>query len=457
MLFHLIEPLLKCSNTLLPEIVDCHKNGKYRPISIKRILFYCYSVTICIRILFASLYSNNHEKYEFIGKYQHDQYVYWIGTIKANTNSTMLGYSIIPLISLTIYFDYLIYVRPNKYIWSLVYHLMLENSQDFFQLNSQFFTDLTNKWITNPIKSIRANARLLPTIWNAKKAQFSSEYLSHIPNLNPQVRIRSILIMKIHERFEVMFQLFTGSSNIYYVITLIHEYYKTGMFNWFQLFLISIDLSITLYIVWRTIILNIFALYCMIIGCFIYGNHLNYLNKKLTRTITMWKKGKLSQELLTTRTLFFRREHSIMLCDTIISNKAVVALTMLVCAIVMFLSTVCLFSMLIFYRLSAKTKFGIINIILIEITCFTIALIPQMMAVQQMYQSDPLVYKLLQYFQSKRFLLEKIKLANYYELLHTDKKEYFTIGELAKVNMQTIIQVILKLKPTYQSLKNFLF
>ncbi|KAI2803326.1 hypothetical protein BLOT_007453 [Blomia tropicalis] len=259
MLFHLIEPLLKCSNTLLPEIVDCHKNGKYRPISIKRILFYCYSVTICIRILFASLYSNNHEKYEFIGKYQHDQYVYWIGTIKANTNSTMLGYSIIPLISLTIYFDYLIYVRPNEYIWSLVYHLMLENSQDFFQLNSQFFTDLTNKWITNPIKSIRANARLLPTIWNAKKAQFSSEYLSHIPNLNPQVRIRT--------------------------------------------------------------------------------------------------------------------------------------------------------------------------------------LIPQMMAVQQMYQSDPLVYKLLQYFQSKRFLLEKIKLANYYELLHTDKKECFTIGELAKVNMQTIIQI----------------
>ncbi|KAJ6222854.1 hypothetical protein RDWZM_001399 [Blomia tropicalis] len=64
-----------------------------------------------------------------------------------------------------------------------------------------------------------------------------------------------------------------------------------------------------------------------------------------------------------------------------------------------------------------------------------------MMAVQQMYQSDPLVYKLLQYFQSKRFLLEKIKLANYYELLHTDKKECFTIGELAKVNMQTIIQI----------------
>ncbi|KAI2795407.1 Kallikrein-8 [Blomia tropicalis] len=161
-LIQLLEHIFKCSTTLLQEIVDRHRDGKLRPISWIRILFYCYCVSIGIRILFASIYSNNPEKYEFIGNYQHDQYVNWINTMKNSNNSAMIGYSIIPLVSLPIYFDYLIYVRPNQYVWSLMHQLMVENSRDFFHLNSHLILDYQmNHSTTNAIKSIKSKLKMI--------------------------------------------------------------------------------------------------------------------------------------------------------------------------------------------------------------------------------------------------------------------------------------------------------
>ena len=441
-LIQLLEHIFKCSTTLLQEIVDRHRDGKLRPISWIRILFYCYCVSIGIRILFASIYSNNPEKYEFIGNYQHDQYVNWINTMKNSNNSAMIGYSIIPLVSLAIYFDYLIYVRPNQYVWSLMHQLMVENSRDFFHLNSHLILDYQmNHSTTNAIKSIKSKLKMVYKIWNTDNARFASKHLSHILNIDPQIRIRTILIMKLHERYEILFQLFTATSLIYLEMTFIVDYYYNETFSLFHLVFIAIDQSITMYITWRTVILNLFALYYTIIGCYMYANHLNNINRQLRNTISQWKAGKLPQETLASRTIFFRREHTVMFCDAIITNKRVVAISMLVCTTVMFFSTICLFSMLIFYQLSYTTQFGIINFLIFEFGWFTMSLQPEVKAIQQLYQSDSLVFKMLQCFQSKHFIMEKIKLANYYELLHTNNREYFTIGDLAKINQQTILQV----------------
>ncbi|KAI2803325.1 hypothetical protein BLOT_007452 [Blomia tropicalis] len=87
-----------------------------------------------------------------------------------------------------------------------------------------------------------------------------------------------------------------------------------------------------------------------------------------------------------------------------------------------------------------NTDNALINFLIFEFGWFTMSLQPEVKAIQQLYQSDSLVFKLLQCFQSKHFIMEKIKLSNYYELLHTNNREYFTIGDLAKINQQTILQ-----------------
>ena len=126
----------------------------------------------------------------------------------------ILGFCMAPYVLYLLSLDYIVFVRPNDYIWrKLMAPMMLENRANFVQLNRGRFREPSSisEWFRQPLYSAVNTLLWAHGLWTATDATFMTETLSNLPAVTVQIRVRAYLIAVIFEKLEILSKIVGGN------------------------------------------------------------------------------------------------------------------------------------------------------------------------------------------------------------------------------------------------------
>ena len=134
------------------------------------------------------------------------------------------------------------------------------------------------------------------------------------------------------------------------------------------------------------------------------------------------------------------QEHFHLLKDVQLVNDRLASYLLLNALVANFCLNLYNISLLLFRELTTFGKIQTTSIFFFELVTFVFVIQPLIKMIDYLYRCDRLLFE-MQIYLRRESINTKVKLLSYYELIHTDDKYYFTLGDLGNINKSTFYEV----------------
>lgn len=370
---------------------------------------------------------------------------------------------------------------PNKPLWNFVHDYLVNNGAQFWMENSHFkisFLDM----LKNPFQTVKKVANILQVMWwrrlSAEKSprkEFKVHFhtpLAHLVNYSHQTRSRTLLLHLFMEIVFFFVQIIAGillklpnyitflnNNLLFYVFTEMvyifalayHFRLAYGELPAYQCLLAVLDMAAIIWMIGQCITLLFFAILTLIVGGFMVSSHLLELNRVvLDRAISSLSNPKNEFKItVVPKVAFFLEEHLKVVQLAVMLNRTLIRNLLSILSISAVLSTIYMISCLTFLPLSPFIRACYTTYLGMYAWLVVLSCSPFIFTVELLHSCAPRLFKLQSNLlcgaslslRSGVVLSAKLKLLTAYELLHTDDKFYFTIGQFAKINRKSLFEV----------------
>lgn len=203
----------------------------------------------------------------------------------------------------------------------------------------------------------------------------------------------------------------------------------------------------------QCITLLFFAILTLVVGGFMVSLHLIELNTKVLDgaiSFTFEKKSIENMLKIVPKVYFFLEEHHKVVQLVVMLNRTMIKNLLSVLSISAVVSTIYMISSLTFLELASFIRTCYIIYLGMYAWLVVISCSPFIFTVELVHGCAPRLYKLQSQILCGKLLLSsssapvfriKLKLLAAYELLHTHDKFYFTIGQFANINRNSLFEV----------------
>ncbi len=219
----------------------------------------------------------------------------------------------------------------------------------------------------------------------------------------------------------------------------------------YQCLLAVLDMAAIIWMIGQCITLLFFAILTLIVGGFMVSSHLLELNRAvLDRAISSLSNPKNEFKItVVPKVAFFLEEHLKVVQLAVMLNRTLIRNLLSILSISAVVSTIYMVSCLTFLQLSPFIRACYITYLGMYAWLVVLSCSPFIFTVELLHSCAPRLFKLQSNLlcgaslslRSGVVLRAKLKLLTAYELLHTDDKFYFTIGQFAKINRKSLFEV----------------
>ncbi len=336
-----------------------------------------------------------------------------------------------PTVFLSLLFDYTVRFTGDCHTYRLAYQLIVVNKKSFFRRNPQLLN------ACNFVKVFRNKSK-------QKALKLNSTKLKHFPQLDHSVCTQAALLSFIFDFLIAIFVLFLSFLGVILVLGFWASF--AGVYPFWQELIMLFDGALAVYFFCHTMKIIFFFVHLMNLLLTVYSSQQVVNNVTLEsawRIKTGSKSFKHSQKWIQKSVAsfvpIFLRSHFHFITDLQLINREFISPRLFLTVMTIFGENIYCVTSLALKQMSTLENTILLVIIFCGTTFLWLSVWPMMKAARAVSSASSYLFQSQGYLQN--FLLLRMKVATYYQILSSGDRIACNVGPIGKVTTNAIFQV----------------